>query len=315
MTYSIVARDPETGDLGVAVQSHYFGTGSVVTWAHAGVGAVATQSIPEIAYGPKGLDLMRAGVPADEALAQLVAADPMEIVRQVGFVDSTGRTGTHTGAGCVGKAGHCTGSQVSVQANMMASDSVWPAMLAAYEAAADVDLVERLLRALEAAQAEGGDARGQQSAALLVVSGPASDAPWDQKLYDLRVDDAELPLVELRRLVTTNRAVHRMTEVFGSGVLFAPELAPDAPGAGLRARLARCRAGRSRPEPGAVVLVSGAAREGRTTRRGPRAARLRIADQPRLGPVPAERRRGRCAAPGQPARHRRVSCPLRPLTP
>jgi uncharacterized Ntn-hydrolase superfamily protein len=229
MTYSIVARDPETGDLGVAVQSHYFGTGSVVTWAHAGVGAVATQSIPEIAYGPKGLELMRAGVPADEGLAQLVAADPMEMVRQVGFVDPTGRTGTHTGAGCVGKAGHCTGHQVSVQANMMASDSVWPAMLAAYEAASDVDLVERLLRALEAAQAEGGDARGQQSAALLVVSGPASDAPWDQKLFDLRVDDAELPLVELRRLVTTNRAVHRMTEVFDSGVLFAPELTPDSP--------------------------------------------------------------------------------------
>ena len=172
---------------------------------------------------------MRAGVPADEALAQLVAADPMEMVRQVGFVDATGRTGTHTGTGCVGKAGDAAGHQVSVQANMMASDSVWPAMLAAYEAASDVDLVERLLRALEAAQAEGGDARGQQSAALLVVSGPASDAPWDQKLYDLRVDDAELPLVELRRLVTTNRAVHRMTEVFDSGVLFAPSSHPMHP--------------------------------------------------------------------------------------
>ncbi len=193
------------------------------------MGAVATQSIPEISYGPKGLDLMRAGTPADKALAQLVSVDPMEMVRQVAFVDSTGQTGTHTGAGCVGKAGHLAGHQVSVQANMMERDSVWPAMLAAYEAASDVDLVERLLRALEAAQAEGGDARGQQSAALLIVSGPASDAPWDQKLYDLRVDDAERPLVELRRLVTTNRAVHRMTEVFGSGVLFAPELAPDAP--------------------------------------------------------------------------------------
>ena len=172
---------------------------------------------------------MRAGTPADKALAQLVAVDPMEMVRQVAFVDSTGQTGTHTGAGCVGKAGHLSGHQVSVQANMMERDTVWPAMLAAYEEASDVDLVERLLRTLEAAQAEGGDARGQQSAALLIVSGPASDAPWDQKLYDLRVDDAELPLVELRRLVTTNRAVHRMTDVFGSGVLFAPELAPDGP--------------------------------------------------------------------------------------
>ena len=119
MTYSIVARDPETGDLGVAVQSHYFGTGTVVTWAQAGVGAVATQSIPEVSYGPKGLDLMRSGVSADQALAQLVSVDPMEMVRQVAMVDAMGRTGTHTGAGCVGQAGHQAGNQVSVQANMM----------------------------------------------------------------------------------------------------------------------------------------------------------------------------------------------------
>lgn len=229
MTYSIVARDPETGDLGVAVQSHYFGAGTVVTWAQAGVGAIATQSIPEISYGPKGLDLMRAGVPADEALAQLVAVDPMEMVRQVAFVDADGRTGTHTGSGCVGQAGNCAGHQVSVQANMMERATVWPAMLAAYEAATDADLPERLLRALEAAEAEGGDVRGQQSAALLIVSGPKSDAPWDQKLYDVRVDDSARPLVELRRLVTASRSVHRMTGVFGSGILFAPELAPDAP--------------------------------------------------------------------------------------
>ena len=229
MTYSIVARDPETGDLGVAVQSHYFGTGSVVTWAQAGVGAVATQSIPEISYGPRGLDLMRSGTAADQALVQLVAADPMEVVRQVAFVDANGVTGTHTGAGCVGNAGHVSGHQVSMQANMMERDTVWGAMLDAYEHAGDVDLTERLLVALEAAEAEGGDVRGKQSAALLVVSGPATDAPWDQKKFDLRVDDAEVPLVELRRLVTTNRAVHRLTNVFGSGLLFAPVIDPDGP--------------------------------------------------------------------------------------
>jgi uncharacterized Ntn-hydrolase superfamily protein len=235
MTYSIVARDPETGDLGVAVQSHYFGTGTVVTWAQAGVGAVATQSIPEVSYGPKGLDLMRSGVSAGEALAELVAVDPMEVVRQVAFVDSAGRTGTHTGTGCVGQAGHRTGHQVSVQANMMERDTVWGAMLDAYERAAGVDLAERLVLALEAAEAEGGDVRGKQSAALLVVSGPMTDAPWDQKKFDLRVDDAEVPLAELRRLLATNRAVHRLTGVFGSGILFAPELAPD--GAELAAAL------------------------------------------------------------------------------
>lgn len=227
MTYSIVARDPETGDLGVAVQSHYFGTGTVVTWAQAGVGAVATQSIPEVSYGPKGLDRMRDGVAADAALAQLVAADPMEMVRQVAFVDANGQTGTHTGAGCVGKAGHQTGHQVSVQANMMERDTVWGAMIEAYEGASGADLAERLVLALEAAEAEGGDVRGKQSAALLVVSGPKTDAPWDQKKFDLRVDDAEVPLAELRRLLATNRAVHRLTGVFGSGILFAPELAPD----------------------------------------------------------------------------------------
>ena len=229
MTYSIVARDPDTGDLGVAVQSHYFGTGTVVTWAQAGVGAVATQSIPEVSYGPKGLDLMRSGVAADEALAQLVAVDPMEMVRQVGFVDAAGRTGTHTGAGCVGQAGHRTGHQVSVQANMMERDTVWGAMIDAYEGASGADLAERLVVALEAAEAEGGDVRGKQSAALLVVSGPVTDAPWDQKKFDLRVDDAEVPLAELRRLLSTNRAVHQLTGVFGSGILFAPELAPDGP--------------------------------------------------------------------------------------
>jgi uncharacterized Ntn-hydrolase superfamily protein len=244
MTYSIVARDPQTGDLGVAVQSHYFGTGRVVTWAEAGVGAVATQSIVEVSYGPHGLDLMREGVAADAALARLVAADPMEMVRQVAMVDATGVVGTHTGAGCVAQAGHLSGHQVSAQANMMERDTVWAAMIAAYEGASGSDLAGRLLVALEAAEAEGGDVRGKQSAALLVVSGPRSDAPWDQRTVDLRVDDAEVPLAELRRLVDVNRAVARMTTVFGGGLLFAPELAADGPElAGALDHLAAAQAG------------------------------------------------------------------------
>jgi len=222
MTYSIVARDPDTGDLGVAVQSHYFGTGRVVTWAQAGVGAVATQSIVEVSYGPHGLDRMRDGVPADAALAQLVAVDPMEIVRQVAMVDANGVVGTHTGAGCVSRAGHRAGHQVSAQANMMERDTVWDAMIDAYEGSTGHDLAERLLLALEAAETEGGDVRGKQSAALLVVSGPRSDAPWDQRPVDLRVDDAQVPLAELRRLVGVNRAVARMSNVFNSGLLFTP---------------------------------------------------------------------------------------------
>ncbi len=222
MTYSIVARDPATGDLGVAVQSHYFGTGRLVTWAEAGVGAVATQSIVEVSYGPHGLDLMRSGVAADHALGRLIASDQMETVRQVAMVDANGVIGTHTGAGCVGQAGHRHGHQVSAQANMMERDTVWGAMIDAYDQTAGQDLAERMLVALEAAEAEGGDVRGKQSAAILVVSGERSDAPWDQRKVDLRVDDSKAPLVEIRRLLDVNRAVERLTKVFESGLLFAP---------------------------------------------------------------------------------------------
>lgn len=229
MTYSIVARDPATGDLGVAVQSHYFGTGRVVTWAEAGVGAVATQSVVLVSYGPHGLDLMRSGVAADRALSRLIAADQMELLRQVAMVDATGVVGTHTGAGCVGQAGHRQGHQVSAQANMMERDTVWEAMIDAYDGAAGPDLAGRLLAALEAAEAEGGDVRGQQSAAILVVSGERSDAPWDQRKVDLRVDDAEAPLVEMRRLLDVSRAVGRLTSVFESGLLFAPTVGADDP--------------------------------------------------------------------------------------
>lgn len=228
MTYSIVARDPVTGALGVAVASHYFATGRVVTWAEAGVGAVATQSLPDVGYGPRGLERMRSGETATSALAALVAADAMQAVRQVAMVDATGTVATHTGALCIGEAGHATGDQVSVQANMMARGSVCAAMLRAYASASDLDLAGRLLAALDAAEAEGGDVRGRQSATLLVVSGQRSDAPWDQKLFDLRVDDHPEPLVELRRLLGAARAFDRLSGVFQGGMLFAA-LEPESP--------------------------------------------------------------------------------------
>lgn len=207
-TFSIVARDPATGQLGVAVQSHWFSVGSVVTWAEAGVGAVATQSFAEPAYGPRGLALMKGGLTAPEALRALLAADSGEAVRQVAFVDARGVVATHTGARCIEAAGHFAGDGFSVQANMMHNDRVVPAMRAAYEAAlaAGADLPERLLRALEAAQAAGGDIRGQQSAAILVVAGAATGRPADDRPLELRVEDHAAPLVELRRLVGVWRA-------------------------------------------------------------------------------------------------------------
>src|SRR5688500_10130501 len=155
-TYSIVAHDPATGDIGVAVQSHWFSVGSVVTWAEAGVGAVATQSFAEPAYGPRGLELMRRGLPAPDALKALLAVDPGQAVRQIAFVDAAGAVAVHTGAGCIESAGHHQGKGYSVQANMMANDKVVPAMARAYESARG-DLADRLLAALDAAQAAGGD--------------------------------------------------------------------------------------------------------------------------------------------------------------
>jgi uncharacterized Ntn-hydrolase superfamily protein len=204
-TYSIVARDAETGELGVAVQSHYFSVGSIVTWAEAGVGAVATQSIADPAYGKLGLDLMRAGRSAPDTLAGLVASDPMSAVRQVGIVDAQGRAAAHTGTLAIAEAGHITGDGFSVQANMMLHPSVWPAMAAAYKSAHG-ELVDRLLSALDAAEAEGGDIRGCQSAAILVVGGKNTGRPWSDKLYDIRVDDAPDPLKEIRRLLSVARA-------------------------------------------------------------------------------------------------------------
>jgi uncharacterized Ntn-hydrolase superfamily protein len=204
-TYSIVARDPATGQLGVAVQSHYFGVGSAVPWAESGVGAVATQSLVLVDYGPRGLELMRAGLTARQALDTLVAADAHPHGRQVAMVDARGGVAAYSGPGCIPDAGHLPGEQFSVQANMMANPAVWPAMKTAYEAA-DGDFVERLLQALEAAEAAGGDIRGRQSAALLVVAGAPSGKPWADRTFDLRVEDGAEPLVELRRLARLRRA-------------------------------------------------------------------------------------------------------------
>jgi uncharacterized Ntn-hydrolase superfamily protein len=202
MTYSIVARDPATGELGVAVQSHYFSVGPTVPWAQPGVGAVATQAHVEISYGPRGLELMGSGLSAAEALAQLIANDDASGNRQVAMVDAHGGVAAHTGADTIPYAGYVTGEQVSCQGNIMASPSVWGAMLESY-GSAEGPLYRRLLAALDAAQAEGGDLRGGQSAALLVV--PSSGDPWAQ-VIELRVEDHPEPLVELRRLVDVHEA-------------------------------------------------------------------------------------------------------------
>lgn len=203
-TYSIVAYDPAARQWGVGVQTHYFGVGTVVPWAEAGVGAVATQSLTEPSYGPLGLALMRAGKTAPEALRALLAADARAEVRQVAMVDSAGRVAAHTGEKCIGMAGHHMGTNYSVQANLMLRSTVWEAMAETFEAASG-DLAERILASLQAAEDEGGDIRGRQSAALVVVAGEPADRPWASRLFDLRVDDHPQPLAELRRLVAVNR--------------------------------------------------------------------------------------------------------------
>jgi uncharacterized Ntn-hydrolase superfamily protein len=226
---AVVDLRDEMGDLGVAVQSHFFGAGSLVVWAEAGVGAVATQSIIEVSYGPLGLSLMRSGIPADECLGRLLGDDPMAALRQVAMIDASGLVGTHTGTSCIGKAGHRQGRQVSAQANMMERDTVWEAMIDAYHGATDLDLAERLLVALEAAESEGGDVRGVQSAAILVVSGARSDAPWNGKKLDLRVEDSEQPLMEMRRLLGVSRGIERFRNFIESGVLFGPDVSDADP--------------------------------------------------------------------------------------
>lgn len=208
-TYSIVARDPKTGELGVAVQSHWFSVGPIVPWAEAGVGAVATQSFVDPSYGKLGLDLMRSGRSAPDALKGLLAADEGREVRQVAMIDSQGRVDAWTGKNDIQAAGHHVGKDYSVQANLMLNDKVWPAMAAAFEATKG-DLADRMMAALDAAQAAGGDIRGRQSAALIVVTGKPTGQSWKDRVFDLRVDDSPEPLQELRRLVRLQRAYNHM---------------------------------------------------------------------------------------------------------
>lgn len=208
-TFSIVARNPNTGELGVAVQSHWFSVGPIVAWAEAGVGAVATQSFVDPSYGKLGLDLMRAGKSAPDSLKALIAGDEGREVRQVAMIDAQGRVDAWTGKNDIQAAGHIIGKNYSVQANLMLNDKVWPAMSKAFENTQG-DLADRMLAALEAAQAAGGDIRGKQSAALIVVTGKPVGQAWKDRVFDLRVDDSPEPLMELRRLVKLQRAYNHM---------------------------------------------------------------------------------------------------------
>lgn len=208
-TYSIVARDPVTGNMGVAVQSHWFSVGSLVAWAEAGVGAVATQSFIEVRYGDTGLDLMRAGWSAQQALAALKKADPHPEVRQVAMIDAKGNVAVHTGEKCIQYAGHLVRDNFSVQANLMLNEGVSRAMEKAYLTTSG-SLAERLLAALEAAQGAGGDLRGKQSAAILVVRGESTGRPWEDRIVDLHIEDHPHPLRELRRLLRLKQAYRHM---------------------------------------------------------------------------------------------------------
>jgi uncharacterized Ntn-hydrolase superfamily protein len=210
-TFSIVARDSATGQMGVAVQSHWFSTGSLVTWAEAGVGVVATQSMVEVSYGPKGLDGMRSDKSPQTILDELLAKDDGRELRQVAMVNALGLVAAHTGTRCIAEAGHETGEQFSVQANMMLKNTVWHAMAEAFTAASG-ELSECLMAALDAAQGEGGDIRGKQSAAMLVVKGDKCENPWQGILVDVRVDDHPEPLQELRRLLIVNKAYESMNQ-------------------------------------------------------------------------------------------------------
>jgi uncharacterized Ntn-hydrolase superfamily protein len=205
LTYSIVARDKKTGEFGVAVQSHYFQVSPAVPWALAGVGAVATQSHVNLSYGPLGLDLLQAGYTAEQALKALTSGDPRAEVRQCAIVDAAGNVAAHTGNKCIPAAGHALGEGFSCQANLMEKDTVWDAMAEAFTTT-DAPLAERMMAALDAAEAEGGDLRGKQSAAMVVVAGVGTGRPWNDRIIDLRVEDAAEPLPELRRLLRIKRA-------------------------------------------------------------------------------------------------------------
>ncbi|MCK7589925.1 DUF1028 domain-containing protein [Subsaxibacter sp. CAU 1640] len=210
-TYSIVARDSVTGEIGVAVQSHWFSVGSVVTYGKAGVGVVATQSLVNPSYGPKGLSLMEQGLSPKQALDALLANDSGEMYRQVAFMNANGEVSTHTGSLCIAESGHKKGKNFSVQANMMLSNTVWDAMAKAFESTKG-SLSERILAALKAAEGEKGDIRGKQSAAILIVKGKATGNSWEDTIMDLRVEDSNDPIAELERLIKIHRAYDFMNQ-------------------------------------------------------------------------------------------------------
>lgn len=208
-TYSIVARDTLTGEMGVAVQSHWFSVGTIVTWGEAGVGVVATQSFVNPAFGPDGLALLKQGFSAKQALDSLIAGDEGRDFRQVAILDVNGNVAAYTGSNCIEAAGHLIGENFSVQANLMLNSEVWPAMYNAFKNSTG-PLAERLLAALEAAENAGGDIRGKQSAAILVVRGDATGKLWQDRVVDIRVDDSPEPLIELKRLLKVHRAYEHM---------------------------------------------------------------------------------------------------------
>ena len=209
-TYSIVARDSITGEMAVGVQSHWFSVGTAVSWGEGGVGVVATQSFTNKSFGPRGLALLKEGKTASETLKQLLSDDEGRDVRQVAILDSKGNVAAHTGKKCIEYADHITGEGFSVQSNMMLTDKVCASMASAYRKSAGKPLAERIVIALRAAQEAGGDVRGKQSAALLVVSGKSEGKPWDERTVDLRVDDHKEPIIELDRLLKVQRAYEHM---------------------------------------------------------------------------------------------------------
>jgi len=210
-TYSIVAYDKDTGDMGVAVQSHWYSVGTIVSWGEAGVGVIATQSFVNVSFGPRGLELLKKGFSAQQAVDELIKSDEGREFRQLAVLDAKGNAASFTGVKCIQPAGNIVGENFSVQANLMLNNKVWPAMAEAFENS-NGPLAERMLIALEAAEEAGGDIRGKQSAALLVVRGKSTGNVWEDRLVELRVDDANEPLIELRRLLKVHRAYEHMNK-------------------------------------------------------------------------------------------------------
>lgn len=211
-TFSIVARDPKTGEMAIAVQSHWFSVGTVVAWGEAGVGVVATQSFVNKSFGIRGLELLKQGKTPQETMDILLSDDAGKEVRQVAILDINGKVATHTGKNCIDAAGHINGENFSVQANMMLNDKVWPAMANAWKKNEQMPLAERVMEVMKAGQVAGGDIRGKQSAVLMVFGSKKTSEPWNDKLIDLRVDDNKEPIKELERLLKVHRAYEHMNQ-------------------------------------------------------------------------------------------------------